>query len=143
MKFITDNMKYILLTAAIMLILALFPMPAFYYRLLKLFVFVLAGYQAYTTWNNKNTPMFAGWILVFILFNPVFLPGFSWFMWSLVNIATAAFVFYNWMLETKTSVADLKKKVGMDEKKSKPAAAKPMAKPAAKKSAAKKPAKRK
>ena len=88
-------MKTLLTVLAGMLLLAAFPLPYGYYRLLRLVVCPAAAWVAYRAW--KAQPRQDGYAVAFglvaVLFNPFSLVFFGKGLWALIDIGVAYFFY--------------------------------------------------
>jgi len=77
-----------------LLILALLPWPYGYYTFLRLAVFAVSGWLAYTQWTHDNA--FTGWVVglgaMSLLYNPVLPIHLTRDIWSVLNLLSAGFL---------------------------------------------------
>lgn len=81
------------LIAAILLVIALAPMPYGYYQVLRIVVCGLSCYGAYLAYNAESHIWM--WLLagIAILFNPIFPIYLERDLWNVIDLVTAATLF--------------------------------------------------
>ena len=84
------NYKTGLIIASVFLVLALLPMPYGYYQLLRLVVFAVSIWAAISTYKTNQTLTIL-YVLVALLYNPVFIVHFDRGTWGVINILTILF----------------------------------------------------
>jgi len=76
----------------VLLLVALFPWPYWYYNLLRLAVFAVSAWIAYEQWRIDDA--ISGWVVAFgliaLLYNPFLPVHLTREIWSVLNIGTAA-----------------------------------------------------
>jgi uncharacterized membrane protein SirB2 len=87
------NIKTILFISGLALIFAIFPLPYFYYQLLRIFIFFSAGYVAFKFYAQEMIP----WTLIFsavaLLFNPLFPIFLDKGSWVVIDFISAILFF--------------------------------------------------
>ena len=81
--------------------LALLDMPYGYYQLLRLVVFICAGWLAWKYIERNRTVGIIVFGLVALIFNPVMPLHFQRDTWAILNIATALVFVAGWVLEMR------------------------------------------
>jgi hypothetical protein len=86
-------MKKLIYVCIVMLLLALFPMPMFYYTILRITVFIGALVLAFQGLINKNLKIVL--VIIAILFNPI-IPIYLYDkgVWKLIDIITVIILGY-------------------------------------------------
>ncbi len=82
-----------LIVASVCLLLALLPMPYGYYQLLRLIVCGVSIWAAIST-SKTNQTLTVLYVLVALLYNPIFIIHFDRSVWGVINIITALFFGY-------------------------------------------------
>jgi hypothetical protein len=87
------NIKTILFISGIALVFAVFPLPFFYYQLLRIFIFFSAGIVAFKFYTQKMIP----WSLIFgavaLIFNPILPIHLDKGSWVVIDFITALLFF--------------------------------------------------
>ena len=63
--------KNIKMITALLLLIAIFPLPYAYYQLLRIIVTISSGISAYNEYENNNYGLSIAFAIVLILFNPI------------------------------------------------------------------------
>ena len=87
------NYKTGLIVAGICLLLALLPMPYGYYQLLRLIVCGVSIWAAVST-SKTNQTLTIFYILIALLYNPIFIVHFDRSTWGIINVLTVLFFGY-------------------------------------------------
>ena len=91
-----ENMKLknLLIIACVFLLLALLPMPYGYYQLLRL---IVCGVSIWAIMSgcDRNETLILLFVLVVLLYNPIFVVHFDRTIWSVLNVLTAVFFCYS------------------------------------------------
>lgn len=92
-----------------MLLLALMPLPYGYYTLLRIIVFVTAGWLAYVGFqqDSENKNIHIGMLLVAVIYNPLVPISLSREIWSVLNVFGAlAFSAHGYVFKYKKEEAE-------------------------------------
>lgn len=87
------------------LLLALLPMPYGYFQLLRLIVTIASAVAAYEEYVMKRHGWVFTFVIICLLFNPVFIVSFSRATWMLLDTVTAV-VFFLSQLKVSPSFND-------------------------------------
>jgi hypothetical protein len=85
--------KYIFLFLALIILLAIFKMPYFYYQLLRWIVcsvLIKLSYDFYLENKRQNLPFIA----IAVVFNPIAPIYFGVWIWKLIDLITGLFFIY-------------------------------------------------
>ena len=82
-----------LIVASVCLLLALLPMPYGYYQLLRLIVCGVSIWAAIST-SKTNQTLTVLYVLVALLYNPIFIIHFDRSTWAIINVLTVLFFGY-------------------------------------------------
>ena len=93
--------KALYLLPSLMSGLALLDMPYGYYQLLRLVVFICAGWLAWKSVERNRPGGMIVFGLVTLTFNPVFPLHFPRETWAILNIATALVFLAGWVLKMR------------------------------------------
>lgn len=85
-------MKKMSFIAIFFLAMGLFSMPYGFYTFLRLFVFITCCCYLYNDFNKDKTNFFYGWLILGLLYNPVFLIHLKRDIWLFLNIASICFI---------------------------------------------------
>jgi hypothetical protein len=99
------NVKTINTILSILMILALFNLPYFYYELLRVVVFLGAAYDAYvayTLYDKANGPFYV-FLFIALLWNPIFPIYLTRGVWNIFNVIAAIVFFF---LRPDPNIAD-------------------------------------
>ena len=77
-----------------MLLIALAPLPYGYYMLLKLLSTVVFIWASVLSYQNNNNKLFVVFLILSLLFNPVFMINFPREIWAAIDILCAAILFF-------------------------------------------------
>lgn len=88
------NIKWSLITLAIALILCLAPMPYAYYILVRYFATILFLVMAFKYSQEKNNMATYFWIVLAILFQPMFKIALGRVLWNIIDVVVAIILLY-------------------------------------------------
>lgn len=83
------SIKQIKIISAVILFIAIFNLPYFYYQLLRWAIMVSAGYLAYNYFKNKSNNLGIVFTVVAILFNPLIPFYFDKSIWHIIDVITS------------------------------------------------------
>ena len=81
--------RTLFIVPAAMLLIAIAPLPYGYYQLLKLVIFLAGGWIGFQFWTRGRTMQAVPFILMALLFNPIFPVHLSRGMWMVLNVGGA------------------------------------------------------
>lgn len=90
-------MKYIQIILAAMLFICLLDMPYGYYQFIRFFAmatFVILAFHEYQSSKEIGT-LFLIYIMLAILFQPIFKIAFGRFIWNVIDVIVGIFLFIN------------------------------------------------
>jgi hypothetical protein len=82
-------MKTSLIIACLLLLIANATMPYGYYQFLR--IAIAAGITSYDLFKKKQNNWLIGFVLIMILYNPIFVIHLDKAIWKHINIVTAVF----------------------------------------------------
>lgn len=97
------------LLPAILLVVAVLPLPYGYYTFLRIVVFLAAGFIAFTTFSHSEQLGFwtVAFALIALLFNPIIPVFLEREMWFVIDLAVAAaFIVYGMAERSKARTGD-------------------------------------
>lgn len=86
------------IATAVMLVLAVLPLPYGYYTALRIVVCGAAGFLVYQLWNQDGSFWLFGFFAVAILFNPLIPIHLTKAIWQPIDLGTAAYFAAHWWM---------------------------------------------
>jgi len=81
--------------SSLLLVIAVLPLPYGYYMLLRLLITASAAYVAYKNFNKEIPVWGIVFVIVALLFNPLYVVHFDKTLWVIIDILVASLFFIN------------------------------------------------
>ena len=81
--------------SSLLLVIAVLPLPYGYYMLLRLLITASAAYVAYKNFNKEMPVWGIVFVIVALLFNPLYVVHFDKTLWVIIDILVASLFFIN------------------------------------------------
>ena len=81
--------------SSMLLVMAVLPLPYGYYMLLRLLITASAAYVAYKNFNKEMPVWGIVFVIVALLFNPLYVVHFDKTLWVIIDILVASLFFIN------------------------------------------------
>ena len=81
--------------SSLLLVMAVLPLPYGYYMLLRLLITASAAYVAYKNFNKEMPVWGIVFVIVALLFNPLYVVHFDKTLWVIIDILVASLFFIN------------------------------------------------
>lgn len=81
--------RALFMVPAAMLLIAIVPLPYGYYQFLRLVIFLAGGLIGFQFWAGGRTALAVPFILLAVLFNPIFSIHLTREIWTAINVGAA------------------------------------------------------